>query len=70
MTVKELAKLPSGTRVEWRREFPDHIEEESGFVVHRPGVPRYIQWVGGQTTDGNDDWALRCVTTAWVNHES
>jgi hypothetical protein len=64
MTIRELEILPSGTRVEWRREFADHIEEESGFVVARPGVPRHIQWVGGQTTDGSDDWALAHIRKA------
>lgn len=60
MTIKELGKLPIGTRVEWRRD----DERESGFTCKPIGVPLFIQWADGQTTNGTDDGALVYVFEA------
>lgn len=58
MTVKELAQLSVGTRVEWMGE-----EHCSGFTCKPVGVPLFIQWIDGKTTSGNDDAALAYVFT-------
>ena len=68
MTIKQLKTLKHGTPVRWRRTYEFHIEEESGYVVDlcksKPKAEPplvYIQWNGGQRTDGSDDWALKHV---------
>lgn len=66
MTIKNLKKLPHGTRVKWQR----NAEPESGgYVVDlRKSKPNaepplvYVQWDDGQRTDGSDDWALEHVS--------